>query len=331
MRKRIMFIGTGGTIASEMTEEGLLPELGAELLLRYVPGVSALCDTPCVQLFNLDSTNVGPEHWMRMAACIRENYALCDGFVLTHGTDTMAYTAAALSYLIQKSPKPIILTGAQKPIGFDTTDSKQNLTDAFLCACAEDMHGVNIVFGGRVITGTRASKTHTKSFDAFSSMNYPNIAEVRDGRLVQYIVPECAAEPVFYRALDTRVGVFRLFPGCGADMLRFMLDGSDALIIESFGVGGMPQRDGLQELVTKAAGSGKTIIMTTQVPNEGSDLAVYNTGHALSAAEGVLEAWDMTTEAALAKIMWILALTRDRARIRELFYAPVARDMLITG
>ena len=329
--KNILMIGTGGTIASEMTPDGLTPELTPAQLLRYVPAISELCRVDCLSLFSIDSTNITPAHWVAIARALRDNYGRYDGFVISHGTDTMAYTAAALSYLVQRSPKPIILTGAQKPIGFDTTDSKQNLTDAFLCACAEDMHGVNIVFGGRVITGTRASKTHTKSFDAFSSMNYPNIAEVRDGRLVQYIVPECAAEPVFYRALDTRVGVFRLFPGCGADMLRFMLDGSDALIIESFGVGGMPQRDGLQELVTKAAGSGKTIIMTTQVPNEGSDLAVYNTGHALSAAEGVLEAWDMTTEAALAKIMWILALTRDRARIRELFYAPVARDMLITG
>jgi L-asparaginase len=330
MKKRIMFIGTGGTIASEMTAEGLLPELGAEKLLRYVPEVSELCDTGSVQLYNLDSTNVGPEHWLGMAACIRENYGAYDGFVLTHGTDTMAYTAAALSYLIQRSPKPIILTGAQKPIGFDTTDSKQNLLDAFLCACAEDMHGVSIVFGGRVITGTRASKTHTKSFDAFSSMNYPNLAEVRDGRIFQYIVPECGAEPVFYQALDTRVGLLKLYPGCGGELLRFMLERCDALIVESFGVGGMPQGGGLHELVTEAAAGGKTIIMTTQVPNEGSDLAVYNTGHALSGAAGVLEAWDMTTEAALGKTMWILAQTRDPERIRQMFYAPVARDILMT-
>jgi L-asparaginase len=134
MRKRIMFIGTGGTIASEMTEEGLLPGLEPSQLLRYVPEVATLCDTGCVQLFNLDSTNIGPEHWLAMARTIRENYGNYDGFVISHGTDTMAYTAAALSYLVQGSPKPIILTGAQKPIGFDTTDSKVNLKDSFLSA-----------------------------------------------------------------------------------------------------------------------------------------------------------------------------------------------------
>ena len=125
----------------------------------------------------------------------------------------MAYTAAALSYLVQLSPKPIVLTGAQKPIGFDTTDSRQNLRDAFAVACDMGMHGVCIVFNGRVILGTRARKTHSKSFDAFSSINYPHIADLRDGRLRRYIEPECLPEPRFYSELDTRVGLLKLIPG----------------------------------------------------------------------------------------------------------------------
>ena len=177
MKKRILFIGTGGTIASEMSDEGLLPGVGASALLGYVPDVAELCEAESVQLFDLDSTNIGPAEWLEMARAVRESYARFDGFVISHGTDTMAYTAAALSYLIQRSPKPIVLTGAQKPIGFDTTDSRQNLRDAFACACGEGMHGVCIVFNGRVILGTRARKTHSKSFDAFSSINYPNIAD----------------------------------------------------------------------------------------------------------------------------------------------------------
>ena len=133
--KKILLIGTGGTIASDVTEDGLAPELTTEQLLSHLPAISGICDVDCVQLLNLDSTNMRPEHWLKMVRCIRENYGRYDGFVITHGTDTMAYTAAALSYLIQGSPKPVILTGAQKPIGFDSTDSKINLTDAFRPAC----------------------------------------------------------------------------------------------------------------------------------------------------------------------------------------------------
>ena len=153
--KKILLIGTGGTIASQVTHDGLAPELTTEQLLEHIPGISAICQVDCVQLLNLDSTNILPEHWMLMADCIRKNYHAYDGFVLTHGTDTMAYTAAALSYLIQGSPKPIVLTGAQKPIGFDNTDSKVNLLDAFRCA-SEDLPGVSIVFNNQVILGTRA-------------------------------------------------------------------------------------------------------------------------------------------------------------------------------
>ena len=216
MRKRILFVATGGTIASEMTAFGLKPGVSAEALLQAVPAIAGLCDVDSEQLYDLDSTDIGPEHWLGIARVIRENYAGYDGFVISHGTDTMAYSAAALSYLIQGSVKPIIFTGAQKPIGFDTTDSRVNLLDSFICACRGDMHGVMIVFNGRVILGTRARKTHSKSFDAFSSINYPHIADVRDGRVLQYIVPEYMPEPLFSDVLDTRVSLMKLIPGAPA-------------------------------------------------------------------------------------------------------------------
>ena len=123
-RKKLLFIGTGGTIASELSEGALSPALGAEQLLRLVPDVSRMCDADAVQLFELDSTDIMPEHWIRIADEIIRRYDDYDGFVIAHGTDTMAYTASALSYLIQNSRKPIVLTGAQKPIGFETTDSR---------------------------------------------------------------------------------------------------------------------------------------------------------------------------------------------------------------
>lgn len=325
--KKILLIGTGGTIASEVTESGLAPELTTEQLLAHIPAIFEICEVDCVQLLNLDSTNITPEHWLLMARCIRENYERYDGFVLTHGTDTMAYTAAALSYLVQGSPKPIVLTGAQKPIGFDSTDSKINLTDAFRCA-AEDMPGVSIVFNHKVILGTRARKTRSKSFQAFSSINYPDLGVLRDGVLLRYIRQDCAAVPVFYDALDKKVALLKLIPGVDRAQADFLLERNDALIIESFGVGGLPEAGGFYDCVRRWMDAGKIIVLTTQVANEGSDLGIYHVGHALKNGLGVLEAYDMTTEAVAAKLMWILGRTRDRSEAERLFYTPVARDIL---
>lgn len=325
--KKILLIGTGGTIASEVTESGLAPELTTEQLLAHIPAISRICGVDCVQLLNLDSTNITPRHWLLMARCIRENYGRYDGFVVTHGTDTMAYTAAALSYLVQGSPKPIVLTGAQKPIGFDSTDSKINLADAFRCA-AEDMPGVSIVFNHKVILGTRARKTRSKSFQAFSSINYPDLGVLRDGVLLRYIRQDCGAAPVFYDALDTNVALLKLLPGADRAQADFLLERNDALIIESFGVGGLPEAGGFYDCVQQWMAAGKSIVLTTQVASEGSDLGVYHVGYRLKSDLQVLEAYDMTTEAVAAKLMWILGQTRDRGEVERLFYTPVARDIL---
>ena len=210
--KKILMIATGGTIASEMTPSGLAPELNPQQLLSFIPRIAEVCEVECLQLYSLDSTNIRPQHWLGIAAAVRENYDQYDGFVISHGTDTMAYTAAALSYLIQGSPKPIVLTGAQKPIWFDSTDSKRNLTDAFLYAC-RGCGGVQIVFNGKVILGTRARKTCSKSFQAFSSVNFPDLAVLQDEHLLQYIVNDCGEKPVFCDKLDTNVGLLKLIPG----------------------------------------------------------------------------------------------------------------------
>ncbi len=325
--KKILMIGTGGTIASDVTSDGLSPELDSEKLLGFIPEVKKLCKTDCVQCCNLDSTNIGPSQWIALAKTIRESYDGYDGFVISHGTDTMAYTAAALSYLIQNSPKPIILTGAQKPIWFDGTDSKRNLSDAFLYAC-DGSGGVQIVFNGKVILGTRARKTYSKSFKAFSSVNYPILAVIQDGRLLQYIRAEASEKPIFSEKLHTRVGVLKLFPGMDSDLVDFMLDRHDGLIIESFGVGGLPEYSDFYDSVRKGAESGKIIVMTTQVPNEGSDLSVYHVGGRLKSTVRLLEAYDMTTESALTKLMWIMAKTKDFDEVKKLFYTPIAKDLL---
>ena len=325
--KKVLLIGTGGTIASEVGSSGLAPELTTEDLLSHIPAISGICEVECIQLLSLDSTNMQPRHWLMMAACIKEHYEEYDGFVLTHGTDTMAYTAAALSYLVQESPKPIILTGAQKPIGFDSTDSKINLLDAFRCA-AEDLPGVSIVFNNKVIPGTRAKKTRSKSFQAFSSINYPYLGVLRDGTLLRYIRPECGERAVFYDTLNTKVALLKLTPGATREMADFLLERNDALIIESFGVGGLPEEGGFYECLEQWMEQGRIVVLTTQVENEGSDLGVYHVGYRLKRDLRVLEAYDMTTEAVVAKLMWLLGQTRDRQEIERRFYTPVAKDIL---
>ncbi len=327
--KKVLMLGTGGTIASGLTDSGLAPQLTSEQLVQNVPEISQLCNVTCRQLFSIDSTNITPQHWLTIAKAIRENFDDFDGFVISHGTDTMAYTAAALSYLIQKSGKPIVLTGAQKPILFENTDSKANLADAFRCAVS-DMAGVVLVFNGRVILGTRARKTHTTSLQAFASINYPPLGVLQNGRLLEYIRPEASERPVFYDRLDDKVGLLKMIPGTPCGLLSYLLDHNDAVIIESYGVGGLPsyQGSGFFDVIRGAIEQDKTVVMTTQVPNEGSNLAVYDVGFHLKHDLRLLEAYDMTTEAAVAKLMWILGQTKEPEQIRRLFYRTVAHDLL---
>ena len=147
--KKILMLGTGGTIASRQTKDGLAPGLTPEDILSYIPAVKNVCEVQTKQVCNLDSTNVTPEHWKMMVKAVEDNYAYYDGFVICHGTDTLAYTAAALSYMIQNSAKPIVVTGAQKPINMDVTDAKTNLLDSFIYAADDDSQGVNLVFDGK--------------------------------------------------------------------------------------------------------------------------------------------------------------------------------------
>ena len=326
--KKILIIGTGGTIASKKTAKGLAPELDSSELLSYLPGISAFCAVECRQAFNLDSTNVRPGHWLLLAEVIREHYDRYDGFVITHGTDTMAYTAAGISYLVQNSRKPIVLTGAQKSIAEEDTDAKRNLMDALLYACDEESHYVSIVFSGTVICGTRARKNYSKRFMAFGSINFPELARVQDGRVLRYVPEQYSGEVEFYDYLDPNVGLLKLTPGVNNDVMRYLIDTYDGLVIESFGVGGLPEYSDFYQQIKRALEKGKLIVMTTQVPNEGSDLSVYRVGRVLKTDASVLEAHDMTSEAVLAKLMWILGETHDFREAEKLFYRPVHHDML---
>ena len=209
----------------------------------------------------------------------------------------------------------------------DITDSKTNLLDSFTVACDGRLPGVTVVFGGAVILGTRA---YSKSFGAFSSINYPVLGVVQEGRLVPYILPPAGPAPRFFHALNQRVSLVKLIPGLSPAYLAFALAESDGVLVESFGVGGVPAGDQGQfyDLIRQAVDQGKIVVVTTQVQNEGSDLAVYNVGHRLKRDLGVLESYDMTIEAAVAKLMWALAQTRDSRAVAALFYTPVAQDIL---
>lgn len=329
--KHILLIATGGTIASGNSENGLTPQISSEELLSYVPAAREFCTIDAVQILNIDSTNLQPEHWLLMARTVRENYDKYDGFVICHGTDTMAYTSSALSYLIQNSPKPIIITGAQKPISMEITDAKTNLLDSLRFAACPDAHGVTIVFNGKIIAGTRAKKVHSKSFNAFDSINFPVLATIRNNKIVHYVKDSCPCSyPAFYSDINPKVCLVKLIPGMEPDLLPWIGEHYDAVIIESYGVGGLPSapdRDFLKE-VDKLIADGKIVVMTTQVMYEGSDMEVYEVGHVAKERYGLIESYDMTLEATVTKLMWIMAQTHDPQRIKAMFYTTINHDIL---
>jgi len=331
-RKKILMIATGGTIATLETAEGLSPMLTSRDLLEAVPELESICEISTLQLFNIDSTNINYTHWLEVARCIRANYALYDGFVITHGTDTMAYTAAALSYLVQKSRKPIVITGAQQSISKRETDARRNLICAFRYASDDRASGVHIVFDGQVILGTRARKSRSKSYNAFSSIDYPATSIVLEDKVIHYIEETDVSDtPIFYDSMVPRVFVWKLIPGPDASIFPYLIEHYDAIVIESFGVGGIPCHedstfiDGIADLIAH----GKTVVMTTQVPHEGSDLGRYQVGYRIKEEYEALEAYNMTLESVVTKLMWILGQTDDPDRIRQLFNTPIAHDLIM--
>ena len=331
--KRILIVATGGTIASTPERDGLAPTLTGRELAERVPLLDTLCELDFVQPMNIDSTNMRPRDWLRIAAVIREAHARYDGFVILHGTDTMAYTAAALSYLIQDSEKPIVLTGSQQPMANPFTDAKLNLYQSVLYACDPASRDVSVVFNGKVICGTRARKQRTMSFNAFTSMNYPPLAYVRGERIVRAAGAAPAekngapAAPRFYDALDDRVIVLKLTPELRPGIFELLAPEYDAVILETFGIGGIPDYDGsYQRAIYDWVESGRTLVVTTQVPEEGLDLGVYEVGRAYADRCGILRGGDMTTEALVAKTMWALGQTRDPAEVERLFYQPINHD-----
>ena len=331
--KHVLIIATGGTIASTSDGAGLTPTATGRELADKVPLLDTIAELGFVQPMNIDSTNMRPCDWLRIKDVIVDSYGDYDGFVVLHGTDTMAYTAAALSYLIQDSEKPIVLTGSQQPMASPFTDAKLNLYQSVLYAADDESRDVSVVFSGKAIAGTRAHKQRTMSFNAFTSMNYPSLAYIRNDRIVRagvgmgaVAVPRTGAAPTVFGALDERVLVLKLTPELQPSIFELLKRDYDAVILETFGIGGIP--DTFHDAIFGWVDSGRTLVVTTQVPEEGLDLGVYEVGRAYAENPGILKGDDMSTEALVAKTMWVLGQTRDPDEIARLFYREVNHDRI---
>ncbi|MBQ8209020.1 MAG: asparaginase [Clostridia bacterium] len=303
--KKILLIATGGTIASGMTENGLSPQIDAEELLSFLPEYAEICDVDCIQPFSVDSTNITPGHWLKIANVIEKKYTAYDGFVVTHGTDTLAYTAAALSCLIENPEKPIVLTGSQRPISDADTDAKKNMLDSLRFA-ASGHQGVCVVFGGRIIDGLRAKKIRTKSDDAFRSINAPEITAAK----------KHSKNVKFYYNLCRDVFLIKLTPATDKSVFGFAKR-FRGVVVEGYGLGGIP--DCYLDKVIELAENGTVVAITTQVMYEGCDLSVYEVGRQIKGKKGIIETFSLTAEAVTAKLMFALGQTDDADRIQQLF------------
>ncbi|MGG3467086.1 asparaginase [Neobacillus pocheonensis] len=328
--KKILLLATGGTIASVEGNEGLVPGLSAEELLHYCPITSFDLKIDSRILMNIDSTNMQPEHWVEIAQAVFDHYHDYDGFVITHGTDTLAYTSAALSYMLKGLDKPVVLTGSQVPISFKKTDAKKNVSDSIRFAC-EDIGGVFIVFDGRVINGTRAVKMRTKSYDAFESVNHPYVAMINEKEVKYQWKPAPPSHQLTLNtSLCTDVFLMKLYPGTKPEIFDCLKGLYKGIIIESFGNGGLPfEGRNLLVKIGELTEAGMAVVLTTQCLEEGEDLLLYEVGRKV-AQHRVILSGDMNTEAIVAKLMCALGQTDDLNEVKKFIETPLAGDLTMS-
>ena len=318
--KKILMLSTGGTIASVEGDNGLEPQIGAHALISLVPELEGLCAIETKEVLNIDSSNIEPENWSLLAKNVAAEYENYDGFVITHGTDTMAYTASALTYMLPSLQKPLVLTGSQLPAETEGTDAKKNILDAFRTAIS-NIQGVCVTFAGKIIKGVCATKMHTQNFNAFYSVNYPYIGEIIDNNVV--INHEtCAAKSEFIcmTKIDKKVLQVKLLPGITGQIIDYAsTSGYKGLIIEGYGAGGIPDaNEGFVAAIQRAISQGVIVVCTSQAIYDGVDLNKYTPGHT-AIRIGAVSAGKMTAEAAAVKLMWALGNAADSVGALELF------------
>ncbi|MBU0953483.1 MAG: asparaginase [Nanoarchaeota archaeon] len=332
-KKKISIIATGGTIASSIGEKGLTPTYKLVKLLEQIPDIFEFVEIHPVQLMNKDSSDMQPEDWVTIAKQVWEELEKCDGVVIVHGTDTMAYSSSILSFMLGNIKKPVILTGSQRPWTEPNSDARQNLIDAVRTASYGTEHslkGVYVVFHGKIIKGCRTRKSkylERSELDAFETVNYPLVGMVSKERiminpiLLQTMQPHETNEAAM---LDTKIGrnvlMVTLTPGLNPLIFDSIRNKCDAIIIQAYGLGGMPihGKETLLPMVKQWIDSGKIVAITSQACYE-TDLSQYEVGRRFLEL-GVIPTLDMTLESAYTKLMWVLGHTKDQEEVKKMLW-----------
>lgn len=333
-KKKILLLNTGGTFSSVKGNVGLQPGLGKKDMLEDLSVVAKDCELEYEDIYSLDSANIMPKHWKGMADRISgvcRDYA---GIVIIHGTDTLAYTSSMLSYMLQGIRIPVVVTGSQLSISHPVADAMENCRAAIHMA-ASGYAGVYAAFNRKIILGTRASKVHTMSFDAFESINYPYAAVINayGMEVNESVLPRRNSHGIFKP--DTRysdkVALIKLIPGMSAELLGILPDmGYKGVVIEAFGLGGLPfvEQDDLCEMVRFLTDRGVVVVVGSQCRYDGSNLSIYETGRR-ALQNGAVQMYDMTTEAAVTKLMWLLGHEMDQEEIKRYFLETMVNEIRV--
>lgn len=311
-------------------EDGAMtPIEHASDLLSVVPEVESFAEVSLLRLKSIDSADIHPQDWLDISRAIVDNYDKYDGFVITHGTDTMAYTAAALSFFLQELDKPVVLTGSQIAIGVVGSDGKRNLVNAFRVATT-DIAEVVVVFGSKIIRGVRARKISAFSLEAFDSINENPLGEIGlSVRISRSRANRKAGRRLLYTpSLENNVALITIYPGFSQKLLENIIETHKGIIILGYGTGNIPSnaQDNLLNTIKKASENGKPVVIGTQCILGSTNLGLYKIGKNVLEAGGIPSV-DMTPEAAFVKLMWVLGQTLDLKRIYSMMLKSYAGEI----